>query len=431
MDYAAHPVPLTPKTRSYFLKIATVTFVLALLFRLALLFTSGMLHDFQRKEMERIAISYADSGVLANPYAAPSGPTAHLSPIYPVLLGTVFRIFGIGAMGAAAKGILACIASALRCSLMVPFCILLGLSVRRTWVVAVLGIIYVAALRTEVKGDWDGPFSALALMLLVYLAIRAQRPVGHSAGFAVVCGCCCGVALLLNSSLFTVVCGFLVAGAWYFVACREYWYPGWACLVVFTIAVCLTPWTVRNYVQLHSPIWSRSNLGLEMFMSFHAGSTPTVLESEGELDRYHPTRNVNEAVRVRTMGEVAYNQSRAVEATTWMKAHPADSLRLISWRIFYFWFPPADSVFFCVLRSGLTFFAAFGFVVLYRRNQIGACIFALAAITYPLTYYLFMWSSRYRYPMEWILVLFAGIALGEMMSRVFGSIKPDFGWNPN
>src|SRR5205085_1069147 len=47
-------------------------------------------------ELERTALSLASTGVFGNPYAIPTGPTAHVSPGYTILLASVFRLFGQG-----------------------------------------------------------------------------------------------------------------------------------------------------------------------------------------------------------------------------------------------------------------------------------------------------------------------------------------------
>lgn len=39
--------------------------------------------------MEKIVLSFAASGTLAHPYLFPTGPTAHSSPGYPLLLGAI------------------------------------------------------------------------------------------------------------------------------------------------------------------------------------------------------------------------------------------------------------------------------------------------------------------------------------------------------
>ncbi len=57
---------------------------------------TGLDRTFEFNEMEKIARSLAENNVFANPYALPTGPTAHHAPIYPFLLSLIFRVFGYG-----------------------------------------------------------------------------------------------------------------------------------------------------------------------------------------------------------------------------------------------------------------------------------------------------------------------------------------------
>jgi hypothetical protein len=49
-----------------------------------------------RWEVEAIATSLAERGQFADPYAVPTGATAHLPPILPLILASIWRMFGMG-----------------------------------------------------------------------------------------------------------------------------------------------------------------------------------------------------------------------------------------------------------------------------------------------------------------------------------------------
>src|SRR5206468_3443481 len=51
------------------------------------------LPSLSRYELERTAISLSRTGVFGNPYAIPTGPTAHVSPGYTILLAVIFDLF--------------------------------------------------------------------------------------------------------------------------------------------------------------------------------------------------------------------------------------------------------------------------------------------------------------------------------------------------
>ena len=52
-----------------------------------------------RWELPAIAVSLAERGVFADAYALPTGPTAHLPPIPPAVLGFSYRFFGLTLLG--------------------------------------------------------------------------------------------------------------------------------------------------------------------------------------------------------------------------------------------------------------------------------------------------------------------------------------------
>src|ERR1035437_5237480 len=53
----------------------------------------------QSAEASLIANAIASKGQFADPFAVPTGPTAHLTPFYPVLLAGINQVFGTGYTG--------------------------------------------------------------------------------------------------------------------------------------------------------------------------------------------------------------------------------------------------------------------------------------------------------------------------------------------
>jgi hypothetical protein len=74
-------------------KAFCVIFLLAAAVRLTLVF--GFHHyEIGRPEPIRIAISLASKGAFADPYAIPTGPTAHTPPLYPALIAPLYAFWG-------------------------------------------------------------------------------------------------------------------------------------------------------------------------------------------------------------------------------------------------------------------------------------------------------------------------------------------------
>jgi hypothetical protein len=64
-----------------------------------------------------------------------------------------------------------------------------------------------------------------------------------------------------------------------------------------------------------------------------------------------------------------------------------------------------------MLLAAFTLAAWAGWAVLWRRRNAGYLLVGVIWLTYPLTYYLIQWSSRYRLPIDWSLILCAGVAM--------------------
>src|SRR5260370_27677099 len=69
-------------------------FALAFSSRLAYVLIKQTYLDLRAAEMERAAICLADHGELGNAFSDDSGPTAHVSPLYPAFLAAIYRVFG-------------------------------------------------------------------------------------------------------------------------------------------------------------------------------------------------------------------------------------------------------------------------------------------------------------------------------------------------
>src|SRR4051812_32148415 len=159
-------------TRNGF-RIASLCFTLALVLRLGILFGTGVYKEHDRFEMASVGVTFAHTGQIANAYMAlPTGPTAHVAPLYPMMIGVVYRVFGDGATGETVKEILACCVSSARAALLVLLVLAFGLATGNAWAAGLISAIYIGAFETELKGDWEGPMAANVLILLVLWGYR-------------------------------------------------------------------------------------------------------------------------------------------------------------------------------------------------------------------------------------------------------------------
>ena len=150
-------------------RMFVVFFVPALVFRLAIavVLRSGN----TRTEMELIALNVVDFGE----YKLYGVATAHCTPVFPLYLAGLFGIFGTGLLVQIVKVTLTCAVSALRCGLVPLFTIDAGLESGIAALAGSLNVLYVGALETEISGGLDGPFVAIALLILVWAVVRIWR----------------------------------------------------------------------------------------------------------------------------------------------------------------------------------------------------------------------------------------------------------------
>jgi hypothetical protein len=395
-------------------RIALLCFAFALIVRFGILFGAGIYRYHIRAEMDSVALTFARTGEIGNAYMAlPTGPTAHTAPLYPMLVGSIYRVFGDGETGERIKQILSSINSSLRSPLLVLLALALGLGPDVALAAGVVSALYIGAFETELKGDWEGPLAANVLILLVLWGHRLMHQRVPSAAEGLIYGVAWGVALLISPSLLPVAVGFAVLAVWMRVhrAPRRT-----AIAVVFFATGCglaLTPWIVRNYIALGGFVWGRDNFGLELSVSNGPGAHWSNPQNRPRIFSMHPSRYLPAAERLRVQGELAFNRDRQREAIDWIRNNPLRFARLTALRTIHFWFPFGRNVAHsaALVIFGLMAFA--GLRILYRDSAPAFAIVAVVWGTYPLVYYIIQWSSRYRQPIDWSLILCASVFVNE------------------
>jgi hypothetical protein len=356
----------------------------------------------------------------ANPFGSlDTGPTAHLAPLFPVVLAGLIRIFGDSPPFALAATLLCILLNALHAVLLIPLSRLLLGDFRP----GLLAALFSAAVPTiQPFPQWEAIWSAVGSMLFCLLAasiLRSGRPFWIK-GAAL--GAAFGVLLLLNPALL------IVAGVWmaFFLFCERPPLRGLVvCSLTFLLVaalVCL-PWTLRNRRELGGLFFVRDNFGLELYTS---NADCADANSDGNWRNgcralLQANFNPHEAALVRDMGELNYNRSRQAIAMRWIRQHPHRFLELALGRFKEFWFPTpgkapayAYSVWMidALSLAGL-FFMARG------RNKTAIGIVAVMA-TYPVIYYFVQVDPRFRIPILWMSLLPAGLAMQKAGALVLG-----------
>jgi hypothetical protein len=396
-----------------------LVFVTAFTIRAGLVLATHQYKDLSRYELQRTAYSLATTGVFGNPYAIPTGPTAHVAPGYPVILAAIYRLFGAETTGEFVKEMVASAVCAIQWALVPVAASTLAFSSLTGLFAGMLGALLPFKLSVETKGDWEAIYSALAVMLIACITIGIWRRRQFTAADGIRSGLSWGIALLFYPAMLPILGCFLIVGA--IMARREPAHHGKFALVQILLAgAILMPWIVRNKIQLGSPIATRTNFGLEVRLSNNNLAGPLERENyeHGVYHIYHPLQSVQEAEKVRDLGEVAYNKSAMDEAVGWITAHPASFIKLTAERIYYFWFQPVPGQRMKAAWLGATSLLCFaGLYFLWRKEPLVAMMMTLMLLILPLPNYLVHVGLRHRYPMDWICNLLTVFAFRAIWRR--------------
>jgi 4-amino-4-deoxy-L-arabinose transferase-like glycosyltransferase len=406
--------PRRPRLPQSFLWLLPLSFALQLA-------SIGVLHEYRWRpghdnfefgwEMGRIGRSIAQGHGFSSPYDGQTGPSAWEPPLYPFLMGGVFKVFGLYTVASAwvLLGI-NCIFATLTT---VPI-FWIGhrtfgerLAAWSAWTWALNPYVWYWG----VHWLWDTTFTPFVLAWIFLLALELTEWPGIRGW--IVFGALYGVGALANPTMlaFLPFCGLWI---W-----RERSHRGLASLggvVLASLAfwIVLTPWLVRNYEVFGRFVFIRDDFGLQ----FRLGNGPS---ADGMLMPYfQPNLNNLELRKFQQMGELAYAAECKRLAFDWIRAHPGRFALISLKRFFYFWngVPrPTSSVSWVDFRSSAflatSILALWGLGRALRQKRPGAWLFAWLIIAYPAVYYFVFPHARYRHPIEPELLVLIVFLLAE------------------
>lgn len=370
-------------------------------------------------ESGNIAHSVAAGQGFASPFRVATGPTAWMTPLYPLLVAGIFRVFGTYTFPAFLVAIgINIVAGALTCWPLYRLGrVIAGPAVGA--LAAWLWAIFPNAILLSVESIWDACLAALCATLLVWGAVELRRGRGWLAwcGF----GLLCGFTLMLNPTV--GILGFLPA-LWAAWRARQ-WKRAAACAGL--ALVCCVPWTVRNYRVFHAFVPLRSILGLQLWMG------NSELAKDVWLGEGHPIRDTAEREKYVEMGEIAYMREKRNLAVAYMLTHPEREAQLIGWRFLAFWTGGAPhpvrflaenhtawSMYVFAFNVLMALAAVAGMLALGRGGNPYLLPVAILPVLYPVAYYLTLALPRYRLPID-PLVLLLG-AIGVLSARRGGHV---------
>jgi hypothetical protein len=195
----------------------------------------------------------------------------------------------------------------------------------------------------------------------------------------------------------------------------------------------LVPWLVRNEQVFHHFVLVRDNLGTELWNSNNPCAAFSFRNNRAAGCFHHPNESVDEAEKVRAMGEYAYNQQKLRESLDWIKTNPRKFAELTRQRFLAFWFyTPGGNYFegrsipasiWIIWLMGPLSIA--GLYLLFQRDRIstGQCLVWL--LLFPPIYYIIEFIPRYRYPILWASFLPASYYLCQSAQRIWQWLR---GW---
>ena len=371
-------------------------------------------------ETGHIACSLATGKGYSSPFQRDTGPTAWLTPVYPLLVAGIFKLFGVYSRASFLAAILLNVLfSSVAC---VPIFFAgkrvagLGTASAASW----LWALFINAIMIPFEWIWDTSLAALlaAILLWATLKLPESKRLRDWCGY----GFLWGVALMTNPALAGVF-PFLLA--WLiFRARRERLKSTGPAMAAALALLCCVPWTVRNFVAFHRLIPLRSNLSFELYIGNnenyderHRGLPPVITQ-----DR--------EILRYLRMGEMAFMDEERRKALQFIVSHPRVELWLFANRIVDFWMGTAAPVKMFVASNSLLIRAILlgnllsttggflGVAVLFWRREAYAIPLAAFPVVFPILYYVTHTSLRYRHPIDPVVLLLTAIAAAQLGRRL-------------
>lgn len=370
-------------------------------------------------EMGRVARSIASGEGFSNPYGDHTGPTAWEPPLYPYLMGGVFKIFGIYTYASA------WVLLTINCAFSALTCIPIFLIARKifddrialwsAWIWALLPYEWYWA----IHWIWDTTFTPLVLALIFVVTLELALGASRWSGMRgwTIFGILWGIGALANPSMlaFLPFCGLWI---WW----RRYHrgLPSIAGVVLSSLIffAVLSPWLIRNYEVFGRFVFIRDDFGLQFRLGNSKGA-------EGMLMAYmQPNLNKLEFEKFQRMGELAYSAQCKRIALDWIRQNPGHFGVISFRRFFYYWNgvpKPTDSRAPADFRTSLylasSILAIWGIIRAVRKKMPAAWLFAGLILTYPTTYYFVFPHARYRHPIEPELLVFAVYLISQARRR--------------
>jgi 4-amino-4-deoxy-L-arabinose transferase-like glycosyltransferase len=352
-------------------------------------------------------------------------PTAFRPPVYPYLLGGVYKVAGVERAGELERVHVARVAQAV---IGVAVVGMIGLLAAQLWgavaalVATALATVYVPLV--TMSGTVMSEPLFVVLMLACLVAALRHRASPHRWRWALVAGVLAGLAILTRANALILLLPLALA-VW--DRPRRSWRAlGPPVALVVMAVLVVTPWTIRNAVTLHAFVPVSTQLGSALAGTYndqartdprHPGSWRSLRHVPEYADLYGRIRQIPEAdleraLRRRSVHYAAHHPAYVAQVAFWTTVrgleldgrdwarHTASTVSIDTrWAdrgVLCFW------VFAVLALAGAA-------TRLARRPP--AFVWAFPALMYLSVVFLVIETPRYRTPMDPFIVLLAALAL--------------------
>ncbi len=363
-------------------------------------------------EAARVSWALQHHQGFSDPYlSGPSGPTAQMAPIYPLLHAAVCMMFGTGAAGWGAIVALTALVWALQWTLAYDFLRYYGHPMAGLGA-ALFGVLVPLPGRLF---KWEAVFTACAVAagacLMARLLAKPDRANASLLGVAA------ATSILLAPATAMVFFAWGVFLLWRGPLKS-------ATNILATALVCavlpLGFWTARNYRTFGHLFFIRDDAGMAIGSSDTDCAQAILTDNlaSGCFATLHPTANASILAQLRQQGEYQFGARQMGTAVQWVRSHPARFATLTLERIAYFWFPLERADKRGLVNSIVMSLATIlSFLSVFWRRSPGFAILAGGLSCYSVVYYLVQAEQRYRYPVFWMSVLLAAVGIELMLGR--------------
>lgn len=367
-------------------------------------------------ETGRIARSLVEGKGYSSPLFADTGPTAWLTPGFPLLLAGVSKVFGIYTKASALVILsLDCLFSALTC-IPVFFIARTSFDDRAALWAGWIWAFFPYSIRFAAGFIWDTTLTTLLMAILFLIVLKLERTTRLWAWFGF--GMLAGLTSLTDPVVMSVL-PFLTLWILYRLrkSGQRWFLPGAAAL--FAVLVVVSPWFVRNYRTFHKFVPFRANLGFELY----CGNNKDYWH--WDPPGYHPSDSEKEWTEYQQLGEVNYLALKKREAFAFIGSHKELYAEMCVRRAIYIWTgfwsfdrrylreEPFDlpNMVFC---TALTIFAFLGLRRAFRERGVATAMpYVIIFVLFPLVYYFTHPEDYYRRPIDSMFVVLSAYAIAS------------------